>query len=52
MDIQLEGEMYMSGRGQSGGRIIVQCYGNCNKPGHNTCICKKDEEMFNVYSSD
>ncbi len=52
MDIQLEEEIRISGRSQGGGRTTVRCYGNCGEPGYNVRICKKDEEMFNVYSSD
>ena len=52
MDVQLEEEMYISSRGWNEGRTIVRRCGNYGEPGHNTRICKKDEEMFNVYSSD
>ncbi len=52
VDTQLEEEMYTNGRGQNGGRTTMRCYSNCNEPGYNTCICKKDKEMFNIYSSD
>ena len=51
VDIQLEEEMRMNGRGQGRGRTIVRCYGNCDESGYNICICKKDEEMSNVYNS-
>jgi len=50
--MQLEEEMYMIGRSQGGGRTTVRRYGNYGKPGHNTRIYKKNEEMSNVYSSD
>ena len=52
MDIQLEKEMRMNGRGQGGDRTIVRRCGNCGELGYNARICKKDEEMSNVYSSD
>ncbi len=50
--MQLEEEMYISGRGRGRGRIIMRCCGNCGEFGYNIRICKKDKEMFNVYSSD
>ena len=50
--MQLEEEMYMSGRGRDGGRTTMRYCGNCSEPRYNICICKKDEEMSNVYSSD
>ena len=52
MDTQLEEEMCTNGRGQDGGRTIVRCCGNCGEPRYNMRICKKDEKMSNVYSSD
>jgi len=52
VDIQLKEEMYMSGRSRGGGRTTMRRYNNCGEPGYNTCICKKDEEMSNVYSSE
>ncbi len=52
MDTQLKEEMYMNGRNQGEGRTIMRRYDNCSESGYNTCICKKDEKMFNVYSSD
>src|SRR6266699_6832385 len=52
MDAQLKKEMRTSGRNRSGGRTIMRRCGNCSEPGHNARICKKDEEMSNVYSSD
>ena len=52
MDAQLEEEMRMSGCGRGESRITMRCCNNCSEPGYNTCICKKDEEMSNVYSSD
>ena len=50
--MQLKEEMCTSGRGQGRGRTIVRRYSNCSESGYNARICKKDEEMFNVYSSD
>ena len=50
--MQLEEEMRINGRGQGRGCIIVRCYGNYNESGYNVCICKKDEEMSNIYSFD
>ncbi len=52
VDTQLEKEMRTSGHGRDGGRTIIQRCGNCSEPKYNMCICKKDEEMFNIYSSD
>ncbi len=51
MDAQLEKEIRTNGRNRDGGRTIMRRYGNCNEPGYNTHIYKKDEEMSNVYSS-
>ena len=50
--MQSEEEMCMSGRGQSGGHMIVWCCSNYSEPGYNACIYKKDKEMSNVYNSD
>ncbi len=44
--------MYTNSRGRGGDRITMQHYNNCSESGYNARICKKDEEMFNVYSSD
>ncbi len=52
MDAQLEEEMRTSDGSRGGGRTIVLRCGNCGEPGHNIRICKKDEEMSNVYSID
>ena len=52
MDIQLEEEIRTNGRGRGGGRTTIRRCGNCSEPGYNTYICKKDEEMSNIYSSD
>jgi len=52
MDMQLEKEMRTSSCSRDRNRTIMRCYGNCNKPGYNTRIYKKDEEMSNIYSSD
>ncbi len=52
MDTQLEEEIHARGCSRGGGRITMRHYGNCGKPGYNTHICKKDEEMSNIYSSD
>ncbi len=50
--MQLEKEMCMNGCNRNKGRTTVQRYDNCGEPGYNARICKKDEEMSNVYSSD
>ena len=50
MDVQLEEEIYINGCSRGGGRTTMQRYGNCSEPGYNVRICKKDEEMSNVYS--
>ena len=50
--MQLEEEIRMNNRGQGGGCMIMQRYGNCGEPRHNVRIYKKDEEIFNVYSFD
>ncbi len=52
MDIQLREEIRTNGRGQDEGRTTMQRCGNCSEPGYNVRICKKDEEMSNVYSSE
>ncbi len=52
MNTQLEEEMRTNGRGQGGGCTIMRRYGNYSEPGYNVRIYKKDEEMFNVYSSE
>ncbi len=52
MDIQLEEEIRTNGRGRGKDRTTIQHYDNCSEPRHNMRICKKDEEMFNIYSSD
>ncbi len=52
VDIQLEEEIYISGRSQSGGYTTIQCCSNYSEPGYNTRTCKKDEEISNVYNSD
>jgi len=50
MDIQLEEEIRMNDRNWSGSCTIIQYYNNCNEPGYNIRICKKDEKMSNIYS--
>ncbi len=52
MDTQLKEEIYMNDRSRNEGRTTMRRYGNCNEPGYNMCICKKNEEMSNVYSSE
>ena len=52
MDMQLKEEMYINGCDQGGGRTIIRRYSNCSEPRYNMRICKKNEEMSNVYSSD
>ncbi len=42
----------MNGRGRGGGRTTMRRYSNCNEFRYNVRICKKNEEMFNIYSSD
>ena len=51
MDVQLEKEMYINGRGRNKGYTTIQRYSNCGESRHNAYIYKKDEEMFNIYSS-
>ncbi len=51
MDIQLRKEIRTNDRSQSGGHTTIWHCANYGEPGYNTCICKKDEEMFNIYSS-
>ncbi len=48
----MEEEIYMNSRGQGRGCTIIRRCDNYGEPGYNTRICKKDEEMSNVYSSD
>ena len=52
MDIQLEEEIYMNSCSRSGGRTIIRHCSNCSELGYNIRICKKDEKIFNIYSSD
>ncbi len=52
MDMQLKEEICTSGRNRGRGRTTMRRYNNCSKPGYNTRIYKKDEEMSNVYNSD
>ena len=49
--MQLKEEMYMSGYNQSRGRTTIRRYSNYSKPRYNTYTYKKNEEMFNIYSS-
>src|SRR6266699_7200892 len=51
VNIQLKEEIHTNGRGRGGGRTIIQRCNNCDEPGYNMCIYKKDEETFNIYSS-
>ncbi len=50
--MQLEEEIYTSGYSRGGGRITIRRCGNCSELRYNARICKKDEEISNVYSSD
>ncbi len=43
--------MCMSGRNRGKGCMTMRCCDNCGEPGYNVRICKKDEEISNVYSS-
>ncbi len=52
MDIQLEEEIYMNSCSRNRGHMTIRRYSNCGEPGYNTYICKKDEEISNIYSSD
>jgi len=52
VDVQLTEEMYVSGRDQGGSCTTMRRCSNCNEPGYNACIYKKDREMSNVYNSD
>ena len=52
MDTQLEEEIYTSGCNRSESRTTMRRCGNCSEPRYNARIYKKDEEIFNVYSSD
>ncbi len=51
VDMQLEKEIYINSCSRSGGCTTIRRCNNCNEPGYNINIYKKDEEMFNVYSS-
>ena len=44
--------MYANGYNRGGGHTTIRYCGNCNEPRYNIYIYKKDEEMFNIYSSD
>ncbi len=52
MDTQLEEEIHTNGRNRGRGRTTMRRCSNCSEPGYNVRICKKDEEMSNIYSSD
>ncbi len=52
IDIQLKEEMRTNSRNQGGGCTTVRHCGNCNEPGYNARIYRKDKEMSNIYSSD
>ena len=52
MDMQLEEEMCISGCSRGRGCTTIWCYSNCGELKYNIRIYKKDEEMFNVYSSE
>ncbi len=52
MDVQLEEEIYTNGCSQGEDRTIIWCYGNYGESGYNIYIYKKNEEIFNIYSSD
>ncbi len=52
MDMQLEEEMRINGCSRGGGCTTMWRCGNCGEPRYNMHIYKKDEEMFNVYSSE
>ena len=51
MDVQLEKEIYTNSRSRGRGCTTMRCCGNYSEPRYNVRICKKDEEMSNVYSS-
>ncbi len=42
----------MNGCNRSGGYTTMRHYDNYSESGYNARICKKDEEMSNVYSSE
>ena len=52
MDMQLQKEIRTNGRSRGESRMTMQRCGNYSELGYNACIYKKDEEMFNIYSSD
>ena len=52
VDVQLEEEMHTNGCNRGEGRTTMRRYSNCNELGYNMRICKKDEEISNIYSSD
>ncbi len=43
--------MYISGRNRGGGYTTMRRCGNCSESRYNIYICKKNEEISNVYSS-
>ncbi len=51
MDIHLKKEIYTNGCNRGVGCMTMRRCSNCGEPEYNIRICKKDEEMFNVYSS-
>ncbi len=49
--MQLEKEMHTSSCNRGGSCTTIQRYSNYNEPRYNAHICKKNEEMSNIYSS-
>ena len=52
MDMQLKKEIYTSNRNRDRDRTTIRRYSNCSEFRYNTYICKKDEEISNIYNSD
>ncbi len=50
VDIQLEKEIYINGYSRGGGCTTIRRCSNCSESGYNAYICKKDEEISNIYS--
>ncbi len=50
VDVQLKEEIYMSGCNRDRDCTIIRHCSNYNEFKYNARICKKDEEMSNVYS--
>ncbi len=49
--MQLKEEIYTNNYSRSKGYTTIRRYNNCNELRYNVYICKKDEEISNIYNS-